>query len=160
MVLLTKVTCSYSEVEDRIRMSAMVKDGEPVVFWMTQRLCNRLVRELTGHLGKLVSQSTMIETGLLLSCYQRNAEWQHEPSTPVGFGEASLQILPEKVLLSCSAESVALLFPLIKDENAQLQLSLKELRQWMAIVYRAYQNAGWPMDAWPEWFTRPKVGRN
>ncbi len=160
MVLLTKVTCTYSELEDRIRMSAMLKEGEPVVFWLTQRLSCRIVRALTAHLEKSLSQSALVDMGLLLSCQQRDAEWQHEPSEPVPFKEETLRILPEKVDLSCSPESAALLFPIGEGEDAQLHMNFKEMRQWLAIVHRQFKNAGWPMGVWPAWFTQAEPGRN
>lgn len=160
MVLLTKVTFVYSELEDRIRMSAMLKVGEPVVFWLTQRLSCRLVRALTGHIESSVSSSVLVDMGLLLSCQQRDAEWQHEPSEPVNFSAVALRILPDKVDLSFSTEGSALLFPLGDGESALLQMSLVELRQWLAIMYRQFKNAGWPMDVWPGWFTQHGPGRN
>jgi len=160
VVQLTKVTCIYSEIEDRIRMSAIMKEGEPVVFWLTQRLCCRLVPTLTAHLEQSVLRSTLLDTGLLLSCQQRDAEWHHKPSEPVNYREASLLILPEKVDLSFSAESVGVSLPLNNEEDALMKMSLQELRQWLAIVYRQFQNACWPMDVWPDWFTLAESGRN
>jgi len=97
---------------------------------------------------------------LLLSCQQRDAEWQLEPSEPVNLSAVALRILPDKVDLSFSAEGSALLFPLGNGESALLQMSMVELRQWLAIMYRQFKNAGWPMDVWPGWFTRHGLGRN
>ena len=159
-MLLTKVTCTYSEVEDRIRMSAMLKDGEPVVFWLTQRLSCMLVRALTGHLERSVTQSALVDMGLLLSCQQRGAEWQLEPSEPVNYTAGSLRILPERVDMSCSPKGAALLFPIGDGKEAQLHMSLHELRQWLGIVYRQFNTAGWSRDVWPEWFTQSEPGRN
>jgi hypothetical protein len=161
VLLLTKVTCSYSEVEDRIRMSAMMKGGEPVVFWLTLRMCCRIVRELNLHLERSVSKSALVvDMGLLLSCKQRDAEWQHKPSEPVNYSKNVLLVLPPKVSLSCSKDGAALLFPLIDGQDAKLQMSLQELRQWLAILYRQFTIAGWPMDVWPDWFMSTKSGRN
>ena len=157
---LTKVTCRYSAFEDRICMSAMLKEGEPVVFWLTQRLSFMLVRALTGYVERSVSRSALVDMGLLLSCQQRDAEWKHEASEPVRYRAGSLRILPERVDISCSPESAALLFPLGDDEVAELQMSMQELRQWLAIVYRQFKHAGWPMGVWPEWFAQAEPGRN
>ena len=159
---LSKVTVTYSEVEDRICMSALAKEGDPVVFWLTYRLCSRLISALTGHLERSVSRSALVDMGLLLACQQRDAEWQHEPSEPVSFRPGSLVVLPERVDLACSAESVTLLFPCGYGEMSKLQMSMLELRQWLAIVHRQFQHAGWPMQVWPEWFTQtePGAGRN
>ena len=162
MVLLTKVTVRYSEVEDRIFMSALLQEGEPVVFWLTLRLCRLLVRALTDHLERSVSGSDLLDIRLLLTCQQRDAEWQHEPSEPVLYSTASQVVLPERVDLSCTAESAALLFPAGDGDIAQLPMSMQELRQWLGIVHRQFQRADWPMDVWPEWFTptAPGPGRN
>lgn len=153
MELLTKVTITYSEVEDRILMSAKLNGGEEVVFWLTLRLCSRLVIELTRHLERSTSR-LVVDTGLLLSCLQREAEWVHEPSEPVSFSKGALQVLPVKVALSCSSQGAILLFSLGDGQDAQLPMNLQELRQWLAIVHRQYKSAGWPMDIWPEWFVR------
>ena len=155
---LSKVTVTYSEVEDRICMSALVKEGDAVVFWLTYRLCSRLIPALTGHLERTVSRSALVDMGLLLACQQRDAEWQHEPSEPVSFSAGSMVVLPERVDLSCSTESVTLLFPVGDGEMSKLQMSMLELRQWLAIVHRQFEHAGWPMEVWPEWFTQTEPG--
>ena len=160
MARLRKVTCIYSEVEDRIRMSALTQEGEPVVFWLTLRLCSRLVRALCVHLEHSVSNSKLVDVGLLLSCQQRDAEWQHEPSEPVSYSVGVRSALPEKVALSCSKEGAALLFSNVNFEDAQLQMSSLELRQWLAILYRQFKTADWPMSVWPEWFMLAESGRN
>ncbi len=155
---LSKVTVTYSEVEDRICMSALVKEGDTVVFWLTYRLCSRLIPALTGHLERTVSRSALVDMGLLLACQQRDAEWQHEPSEPVRLSGASLVVLPERVDLSCSADSVILQFLIGDGEMSKLQMSMLEVRQWLAIVHRQFEHAGWPMQVWPEWFTETEHG--
>jgi hypothetical protein len=158
--LLKKITFTYSEVEDRIRMSAELKNGEPVLFWLTLRLCRRLVRALIDHIERSVPRSSLVDTGLLLSCRQRDAEWQHESSEPVSFSAGSLKVLPEKIELSYSQHHAGLLFPLGDGQEAQLQMTLQELRQWLAILHRQFKKAGWPMEVWPAWFVKPVHGRN
>ena len=141
-------------------MSAMVKGGAPVVFWLTLRFCCRLIRALTGYLERSVSQPGLVDMGWLLSCQQRDAEWQQEPSEPVDLCAGASLVLLYRVDLSFSAERVALLFTLAGGDEALLQMSLLELRQWLAIVYRQFQRAGWPLEVWPEWFTLVESGRN
>ena len=162
MVLLTKVTVTYSEVEDRICMSALLQESEPVMFLLTLRLCRLLVRALTDHLERSVSGSDLLDIGLLLTCQQRDAEWQHEPSEPVRFSKGLQVLLPERVDLSYTAESAVLLFSVGDGDIAQLPMSMQELRQWLGIVHRQFKRADWPMDVWPEWFipTAPGPGRN
>jgi len=160
VVLLTKVTCSYCGVEDRVRMSALLKEGEPVVFWLTQRLSGQLVHALTGYLERSVSRSSLVDSGLLLSCKQRDAEWRHEPSDPVSYNAASHWILPDKVDMSFSDGHALLVFPFGDGKGAELKMSLQELRQWLGIMYRQFKHAGWSMEVWPGWFTNAQPGKN
>ena len=82
----------------------------------------------------------------------------HIAAGPRLFSTGSMVVLPDRVDLSCSAESVALLFPCGEGETRKLQMSMLELRQWLAIVHRQFQHAGWPMKVWPEWFTQTYPG--
>lgn len=160
VLLLSKVTLTYSEVEDRILMSAKLDGGDVVVFWLTLRLCGRLVNELTGYLERSASRPVYVDTGLLLTCHQREVMWQHVPSEPVSLSKGALQVLPVKVVLSCSSQGAVLLFYLRDGQDAQLHMNLQKLRQWLAIVHQQYKNAGWPMDVWPEWFIQAVSDRN
>jgi len=160
LVLLKKVTYRYIEVEDRILMLAELDGGEPVVFWLTLRLSVRLVRELLSHLERMVPRSGLVDTGLMLACKQRDAEWRHEASEPVLYSPSLFKLLPEKVGLAYSAQHAALMFQLGDGQVTQLHMRLMELRQWLAIMYRQFQRAGWPMEVWPEWFTLSEGCRN
>ena len=160
MVMLKKVTLQYIEIEDRIRMSADLDGEEPMVFWLTQRLCRRLVPKLAHHLEHSAPQSLLVDKGLMLSVQQHDAGWQQKYSEPVRIGGLSPSVLPEKVNLVCPAEGASIIFPLADGKPARLQMTMLELRQWMAVVYRQFQVAGWPMEVWPEWFALSEPGKN
>jgi hypothetical protein len=160
MVMLKKVTLQYIEIEDRIRMSADLDGEEPAVFWLTQRLCVRLVKKLSGHLEQSAPQSLLVDKGLMLSVQQHEAGWRQKISEPVKIGALSRSVLPEKVDLICPAGGAAIIFPLYEGEPARLQMNMLELRQWLAVVYRQFQIAGWSMDVWPQWFNLAEPGNN
>jgi hypothetical protein len=160
MVMLKKVTLQYIEIEDRIRMSADLDGEEPTVFWLTQRLCRRLVQTLSGHIEHSAPQSLLVDKGLMLSVQQHDAGWRQTFSEPVRIGRLSRSVLPEKVDLICPAGGAAIIFPLYEGEPARLQMNMLELRQWLAVVYRQFQIADWPMEVWPHWFTLAESGNN
>ncbi len=161
MVILKKVTLQYIEIEDRIRMSAEFDGGEPAVFWLTQRLCRRLVPKLAGHLEYSAQKSLLVDKGLMLSVQQHDAEWQQTLSEPVKVVGLARSVLPEKVDLHCLAGGASIIFPFDgKGEQARLQMNMVELRQWMGVVYRQFRLAGWPMEVWPNWFALSEPGKN
>ena len=161
MVMLKKVTLQYIQIEDRIRMSADLDNEEPAVFWLTQRLCLLLVRKLAHHLEHSAPQSLLVDKGLMLSVQQHNAEWQQKFSEPVKICELARSVLPEQVDLQCPAGGAAIIFPLDDGgKRARLQMNMVELRQWMGVVYRQFQVAGWPMEVWPHWFALSESGKN
>lgn len=160
MVKLKKVTMQYIEIEDRIRMLADLDGDERAVFWLTQRLCKRLIPKLVHHLEHSAPDSLLVEKGLMLSVQQHDAGWQQKYSEPVRSSGLSRSVLPERVDLLCPAGGAAIIFPLAEGKPARLQMTMLELRQWMAVVYRLFKVAGWSMEVWPQWFTLSEPGRN
>ncbi len=161
MVMLKKVTLQYIEVEDRIRMSADVEGGNAAVFWLTQRLCRRLVPKLAHHLEHSAPKSIQVDKGLMLSVQQHDAEWQRKFSEPVRVFGLKRSVLPEHVNLYCPAGGAIIIFPLdVGGDQARLQMNMVELRQWMGVVYRQFRVAGWSMEVWPKWFALSEPGKN
>ena len=37
------------------------------------------------------------------------------------------------------------------DQQAAMNLSAQQLRQWLSIVYRQYLRGEWPTGVWPDW---------
>ena len=161
MVILKKVTLQYIEIEDRIRMSADFDGEAPAVFWLTQRLCRRMVPKLSGHIENLTQTSPLVDQELMLSVQQHDAEWKKALLEPVKVRGFEHSVLPETVDLQCLAKGAAIIFPFdIKGEQARLQMNVAELRQWMGGVYRQFRVAGWSMEVWPEWFALSESGKN
>lgn len=157
---LKKVTLEYVDIEDRIRMSAQGEGGERIVFWLTQRLCGKLVGRLAQYLEKTEPEGGLVERNAMMAFQQQDAGTRHRHAPPVRAREGDLSVLPAKVDVAWNSQAIALSIPYGDDEAALLQLSRTELRQWMRLLHRQYRKAGWATGAWPTWITAPETGRN
>ncbi len=160
MLNLKKVTLLYVPNEDRICMTAEPDGRTPVIFWLTLRVCQQLVPVLCGHLERSTPDRPVIGREMQLSCTQRDAEWRYESPEPVERAEAALMYLPSRIDYAFSGDLTGLSLPVGEEETADLRLTMQELRQLMAIMYRLFLQAGWPTDAWPSWFTVDEPGQN
>ena len=69
--------------------------------------------------------------------------------------------MDRKALLSASIDNLTKTFGF--DDGSGLEtiignfvpesLTFRELRQWLSIVRRAFVNADWPTEYWPNWLT-------
>lgn len=161
-VQLKKVTLAYSPLEDRIRMTAERNDGNPQGYWLTMRMSSQLVRTVCRQLEQNDNEGSQarLDQGTRHAVQQQAAEWQHKPSEPVQVSREVPMITPASIDVAFSADRTALLFPVEKDSKASLQMNRTELRQWLSILYRMFRNAGWPLDAWPAWFSGRNVSHN
>lgn len=160
-VQLKKVTLAYSPLEDRIRMTAERNDGNPQGYWLTMRMSSQLVRTVCRQLEKNDNEGGQrLDQGTRHAVQQQAAEWQYKPSEPVQASGEVPMITPASIDVAFSADRTALLFPAEKDCKASLQMNRMELRQWLSILYRMFRNAGWPLDAWPAWFSGSNMGHN
>lgn len=160
MVVLNKVTQLYVPHEDRICMTAEAHDGRSVVYWLTQRICRQLVPLLCGHVDRITPDKRVVSRDMQLTCMQRQAEWRFQPSEPVQVPDGTTMVLPLKIDYAFTGDVATLSFPVVGDDRADLSLTAQELRQWLAIMYRLFSQAGWPTDVWPSWFTAAGEGRN
>jgi hypothetical protein len=160
MLILKKVTLQYVLNEDRICMTAEPDGMKPIIFWLTLHVCRQLVPVLCGHLERSTPERPVIGREMQLSCTQRDAEWRYESQAPVETSEAALMYLPSRIDYAFSGDITGLSLPLGEEEKADLRLTMQELRQLMAIMYRLFLHAGWPTDVWPAWFTDDEPGQN
>jgi hypothetical protein len=149
--LLQRITTEYVEAEDRIRLSAEVQGGPPVVLWLSQRLLLRLLPSLIHWLdGQSGSDATFSQ--LMQGFAQQAAQSELTPQTPVRATTSGPVWLVQSVDVGISAQLLALTFRGGSGQAATLSLEVKPLRQWLFIVRGLCQKSGWPLDAWPEWF--------
>lgn len=160
MVILKKVTVQYVRNEDRIRMTAEPDNNPPVVFWLTLRMSRLLVKSLCDHLERTTPTQPVIDRDMSLTCRQRDAEWQLQPSAPVLHTNATSNFVPDRIDVSFSPKSAAIAFPLGISERAEMNMSPQELRQWLSLLFRMFREADWPLDIWPKWFTASEPAKN
>jgi hypothetical protein len=152
-VVLNKVTLTYSSTEDRMQMTGEVSQSDPLVFWLTRRMCEQLVVAVSDFIEKASPIPTGADKDLMQSFRQNAALIRKEKSPPVVVGSNAKAVLVHKIDLTFQKETVLLAFYMSDAESAQLPLSIQTARQWLGILYVQYLNAEWPLDKWPSWAT-------
>lgn len=156
------VTLRYDQKEDRIAMAARTEQEEQTLFWLTSRMCRRIVPPLVKSLEKAEEdQQQLIDPDLAMACRQNAAEWQHKEQqpneVPVELEGNEHTVLLEEIQMKQVPSGLILLFPLAQNKKATLKFTPGELRQWLGILYKQFAAAGWTMEVWPKWFTSRKA---
>lgn len=153
---LERVTTRYSVAQDRICLAGELPGGSPVVLWLTQRLLRRLLppllawlQEQGGAAHAVMGQALYADA--LQGFAQQAARAQLQPQAPVQVPEGSLSCLVERVDMGRSPEAVRLVFRDAQGVVAAMVLHPQPLRQWLSILFDAWQQAEWPLEVWPDW---------
>jgi hypothetical protein len=144
---LQRVTTEYVPVEDRIRISGETGDGATIVLWLTQRLLNLLVPQLTGGLERPDATSDALLQGFA----QQAAEASLAPQPAVEAMSPAASWRVDTVDILSGPEGAALTFRADEGCAARLSLASEPLRQWLGILRRQYATAGWGDRVWPDW---------
>lgn len=168
---LQRVTTTYVEVQDRMRLTGALASGTAVQLWLTQRLLGRLVPPLTTWLERhtpLVAADTRPGTavpkaqiapadqGMVQRFAQHMAQAQLTPQPPVHATADSATWVVTSVALSLRPQTVLLAF---KNDASDLhtvtwELNAQQLRQWLGIVFDQVVRAQWPTASWPAWMAQ------
>ena len=92
-VTLQRMTLTYVAAEDRMRLVGVVKDGDVILLWLTQRLCNQMVRTLTDLLEKMAEARGVLAKDAVLSFQQSAARSEQPPLPPVTAGPEATRAL-------------------------------------------------------------------
>lgn len=150
LLKLEKVTLTYIEEEDRIRLSAKTQESEVVVLWLTQRLGNRLIPVLRDWLLKQVQEG--VNADVLHQFEQQAAQQASAAETAVVAVEQNCDWIINRVDVRYSPKQMTLIFKgKAEQQSAQMTLVNTAMRQWFDILYRVYQRAGWHCADWPLW---------
>lgn len=147
---LTRITTRYIAAEDRVRLVGERAGGSEVAIWLTLRLLQRLVPKLLVHL-EAMRGALEPNRELLLGFAQQNALAAHVPVAPVGPSAEAEFWLAERASIRRSTQALTITFESAEGGAASLYLPPVVLHQWLAILYRVYSSAQWPMDIWPVW---------
>ena len=126
------------------------------MLWLTQRLLRRLLppllvwlQEQGGAAHAVMGQALYADA--LQGFAQQAARAQLQPQAPVQVPEGSLSCLVERVDMGRSPEAVRLVFRDAQGVVAAMVLHPQPLRQWLSILFDAWQQAEWPLEVWPDW---------
>lgn len=151
MIAISRITTQYREIEDRITLTGEGADGHVYCSWLTQRLANRLLVNLFAILTPAEQDGL---SSIVNEFSQEKAEAELTPQAPVKPADgASAHSLVQEIDINIADASVQLCFRHVEGQDVALTLTFRELRQWLSIVRRAYANADWPTEHWPNWLT-------
>lgn len=153
MFIIQKITQCFDPAQDRICLSVQDGNDQVLLLWLTQRLANRLAGALANWLDDdLKIQAAGQSVPSLHAWEQAAAQAQLKPDRPVETAAAKGEALLETVDLARGLHGYTLTFKWGGTGAAQLTMSGTELRQWLGILHRLFDTAGWPKHAWPQWF--------
>lgn len=163
---LNRMTTEYSPVEDRIRIAGDTEKG-PCIIWLNLRLSQRLVQQLFKWLESVpepvhsdlspeekakqaVQQSSPMEQMIA----QQSASAAIKPQQAVQVPTDTEQWLATAIDVKFTADGENIILNFRSQQNHQTYLALNKgvIRQWLAIVYKNYRTAEWPLTVWPDWF--------
>ena len=141
----TRITTIYVDTEDRLGLVGEDENGKHQRLWLTQRLLSRLLEKLLDWLPQTDVRIQEIA--------QQSAQAKHGPEHPVIPSSECLDWLVNEITLESSEGVIGLLFKSDRCEYvAIVRFNEISLRQWLDILFRQYQHAGWLSTDWPNWF--------
>ena len=143
-------------MEDRVVMDSSDKNEKVERLWLSRRLLDRLIPNLTDQLE--VKSSNEIPTELEQSLAQEKAELDKQESEAVKIKIKNPSWLVTSIQIRRSESNFQLVFlgdntevSNITKNQAKFDLATTNLRQWLNAVYRIYLKAEWETKAFPPW---------
>lgn len=149
MLELDRITTLYSPEQDRISLSANLREGGTARIWLTQRIVDRLISALV----KIVKphHPDPVYAEIIAGVAQQQAVSRHELQAPVKITETEHEWLVSKIDLQMPRSGVVVIFYNAAGQNARVAMNVELLRQWLTILRRVYVTAEWDGAEWPEW---------
>lgn len=149
MKLLERFSTIYVAEEDRLRLTSEIVDGTIETIWLTQRL---LLKTLPPLLNWLEKQTPLPLIRNELQGFQQEAAIAAiKPQKQVQVGEDSPSWIPTEVNVASSKRLIKITLKGGHQDKVHLNLTTKQLRQWLSIIYSCWKKADWPPQVWPEW---------
>jgi hypothetical protein len=159
---IRSITTDYDLREDRIRLAVAYADGSKQPMWLTRRLAERLVPALIkGLQPPLVGDEGQAAEVQAAQVYaQLEARVSRKPARPVQVDDSAVPILVHEINVKMAKDGTRLLTLTCPEaEPAQLVLKPGELRQWLEVLYRAFDKGQWRKDIWPAWIQHCKPSK-
>ena len=152
---LKRLSTSYLELEDRVRLVGETSDGAVMVLWLSQRLLLRLVPVLLEGIETQGTDASYRE--ILQSFAQQTARAELKAEPPVQARHDSQAWLVHSVDVAKTEKALWLTFRGANGQQGFISLEPRLLRQWLGIVYDNCRQANWPLGVWPEWLQNSAV---
>lgn len=138
------IRTEYIRIEDRLRLIGRDASDEVIAVWLTLRILQRMVPELSRILeqAKLPLSAASLEPSSPSSATTTDAE-----PDPVDECDAVLEMLPSSVNIAATAKAVRLTF-ITEDEKILVELSHEKMAQWLLLLREGYRRAEWPDGVW------------
>jgi hypothetical protein len=154
-----RFTTEYHASEDRIRLSIAFNDGSVQLLWLTRRLLDRLIERLLAEIGSSSLPGGTARSPSMANVQQRfnqhAATTAMKPQKPVRVDTSTQNDRPAALVTSIDLRGRRRVLILdFRSEEAVLAtipFAKEALRQWLAVLHKRYEDAGWPGDLWPDW---------
>ena len=156
MAEIHKFSLCYDAAEDRIAWDAEAQDGSTTRMWLTQRLCQAVVKAIVP----MVVQTAPPELAkggetAVQSWEQAAAMAEFGKVPPVRPRPQSLAGLVRTVNIRPEGEKVILTFEFGAPVPCAIGINTPQIRQTLSVIHGLYVAAGWPTDFWPAWIADP-----
>jgi len=159
---ISTITTDYVLREDRIRLAVAYADGSTHPMWLTRRLAERLVPALIKDLQAphVDDEAQPAEVQAAQVYAQLEARVSRKPARPVQVDDSAVPTLVQEINVKTAQNGTRVLTLTCPDtEPAQLVLRPGELRQWLEVLYRAFDMGQWRKDIWPAWIQQRKPSK-
>lgn len=159
---IRSITTDYDLREDRIRLAVAFADGSTHPMWLTRRLAERLVPALIkGLQAPHVNDDAQAAEVQAAQVYaQLEARVSRKPAAPVQVDDGTPPILVHEIKVRTTQNGTCLLTLICPEADpAQLVLKPGELRQWLELLYWAFDKGQWRKDIWPAWIQHRKPSK-
>lgn len=138
------IRTEYIRIEDRIRLIGSDADDEFVAVWLTLRMLQRMVPELS----RILEQAKLPLSAVNLTPQAPSSATATEPEPElVEDGAEVVKMLPSSVNIAATAKAVRLTF-ITDDEKILVELSHEKMSQWLLLLREGYKRGEWPDGVW------------
>lgn len=151
---VVKITQLYDPVQDRLRFNLESNNGLSITIWMTQRLLNTVVLQLTKLIDVSLTEKVGGATTNASQAFQQSIAQsslkKQPPVQAVDIIEMGL-ITAINIARKKEKNTYEIIFSWDATGKARMVMDEFQLRQWLAVIYSAVKRAEWPLSSWPEW---------
>jgi hypothetical protein len=151
---VVKITQLYDPVQDRLRFNLETNNGLSISIWMTQRLLNTVVLQLTKlidlSLTEKVGGSTTNASQAFQQSIAQSTLKKQPPVQVVDIIEMGL-ITAINIARKKEKHTYEIVFSWDATGKARMVMDEFQLRQWLAVILSAVRRSEWPLNCWPEW---------